>query len=363
MPTLGTALVITFAVANTFVKKVLSYKPLVATGLISYSLYLWHYPLFSFARIRSIGPVEDWIYTGLLVCSFLLAYLTWRYIEMPFRDKHKISTRQLIFSLFAMAFVTLASSYFLSNFLNFNLRYSEKEMAAIQTSSSPSHNCDWVPMSSNYQERTMCFFGDVTASKRVILYGDSHASTLLSSLNDSFLLKGIKGIFILSNRDTTCMVVPFLYNDHSSAESVKYCSIWNEDFLKVIKTISPDHLILAARWTYQLYPVPKHIENQYFDNGEGGIEVDKINKSFAFENKKFVVEEHAKSNAVRRFIKGIAETNVPLIITYPVPEMGWNIPNRNFKLLLSGQSIPDVISVSYDLYKQRNMFSHWVLDS
>ena len=55
LPTLGTLLIILFATKNTKVGKVLSLSPIVGVGLISYSLYLWHQPIFAFARISNLG--------------------------------------------------------------------------------------------------------------------------------------------------------------------------------------------------------------------------------------------------------------------------------------------------------------------
>lgn len=84
IPTLGTAFVIIFATPQTIVGKMLGSKFLVGVGLISYSAYLWHQPLFAFARIRSLIEPSIWLFGLLTLFSFLLAYLTWRYIEKSF---------------------------------------------------------------------------------------------------------------------------------------------------------------------------------------------------------------------------------------------------------------------------------------
>ena len=66
-----------------------------AIGLASYSAYLWHQPLFAFARIRSVNEPSTLLFGTLCVLTIALAYLSWKFVETPFRDKKKIS-RQTI---------------------------------------------------------------------------------------------------------------------------------------------------------------------------------------------------------------------------------------------------------------------------
>lgn len=87
-PVLGTALIIMFSGNRTFVSRLLSINILVGTGLISYSLYLWHQPIFAFARLRSIDVSTPATSSVLILLSYLLASLSWKYIEKPSR-KHQ----------------------------------------------------------------------------------------------------------------------------------------------------------------------------------------------------------------------------------------------------------------------------------
>jgi peptidoglycan/LPS O-acetylase OafA/YrhL len=93
VPTMGTALIILFASPNTLVGRLLGAKLLVGIGLISYSAYLWHQPLFAFARHRSLTEPSELLFLVLAVVSLPIAYLSWRYIERPFRKKNGVSRR------------------------------------------------------------------------------------------------------------------------------------------------------------------------------------------------------------------------------------------------------------------------------
>lgn len=97
LPVVGTALIIAFAAPTTLVGRFLSLKPMVWIGLLSYSGYLWHQPLFAFARIRSPGEVSELMLLALSVASFGLAYFSWRFIEAPFRHNKKLFTRRSMF--------------------------------------------------------------------------------------------------------------------------------------------------------------------------------------------------------------------------------------------------------------------------
>jgi peptidoglycan/LPS O-acetylase OafA/YrhL len=93
-PVGGTALIILFAGPDTPVGRLLALRAFVGIGLISYSAYLWHQPLFAFAHLRSFGYVEDGLMLALAVVSLGLGWLSWRFIERPFRKGAGVLPRQ-----------------------------------------------------------------------------------------------------------------------------------------------------------------------------------------------------------------------------------------------------------------------------
>lgn len=85
VPTLGAVLIILFANEGTVANRILGHRAMVGIGLISYSIYLWHQPLLAFARIYAVEEPSGLVGAGLVLASFVLAYLTWRFVEVPTR--------------------------------------------------------------------------------------------------------------------------------------------------------------------------------------------------------------------------------------------------------------------------------------
>lgn len=108
LPVGGTALIICFAGQGTIVGQFLKLRVLVGIGLISYSAYLWHQPVFAFARLFQSGAPRSEIMLALVLLSLILAYITWRFVETPCRRKDHIS-RPLIFGISATGFVFFTS--------------------------------------------------------------------------------------------------------------------------------------------------------------------------------------------------------------------------------------------------------------
>ena len=101
VPVGGTMLLVTLAETGSGVGRVLASRPLVALGLVSYSLYLWHQPLLAFLRIRQGDPqLGAASIAGFMVLSLLLAAVSYRWVERPFRSRARVP-RWSIFTLSA----------------------------------------------------------------------------------------------------------------------------------------------------------------------------------------------------------------------------------------------------------------------
>jgi len=201
VPTIGTALIILSASQTTYVGKLLGNKLFVGIGLISYSAYLWHQPLFAFARHRSIEDPSKLHFLGLAILSVLLAYLSWKYVETPFRDKNRINRRK-IFQFGAAGSVLFISLGLAGHFSNgFKVRFDGAlgEFLTHFENTPPAvipeafrYQCDFYDLSklgsgnlTNLPKENIpeqCFIRDVKFQKSIFVWGDSHAQMLYPGL-------------------------------------------------------------------------------------------------------------------------------------------------------------------------------------
>ena len=109
-PVLGAGLVILFGNRSAIARLMLANPAMIYTGAISYSLYLWHQPIFAIARERSIHELEFVDYIPLLVLTFVLSHLTYRLVETPFRNREavRLSRIPVRFAGLALPMILLA---------------------------------------------------------------------------------------------------------------------------------------------------------------------------------------------------------------------------------------------------------------
>lgn len=181
LPTLGTVMIILFATPTTWVGRMLCHRWFVGIGLISFSAYLWHQPLFAFARHRNLDEPSDGLLLTLAAVSLLLGYLSWRYVERPFRDRSSVSRRAVgvlavagSLSLATAGAVAIAADGFDQRF-----PFRQQSREAFQMASVDNGWCfysvdsiDRLPIGAPGQT---CLIGDRKVEPSVLLFGDSFA--------------------------------------------------------------------------------------------------------------------------------------------------------------------------------------------
>jgi peptidoglycan/LPS O-acetylase OafA/YrhL len=187
IPVFGTCLVLLCGDNETSIGKVLSNKLLVGLGLISYSLYLWHQPIFAIYRNVWSGQITFQAFSLLIVIIFSCAYLSWKYVETPFRNKEKISTSLLIklFIFFSVFLFGLGIAGYKSNGFS-KIKMTKDEMSLVKkiTYYPPITNqCFNTP----YEENCRKYANNATWA----IIGDSHAGRVSVVLEELLQKKNI----------------------------------------------------------------------------------------------------------------------------------------------------------------------------
>jgi peptidoglycan/LPS O-acetylase OafA/YrhL len=112
VPTIGAGLILVFTNSKNLVGKLLGSKLFVGIGLISYSAYLWHQPLLAYSKIYTFDQNPLSLTISLLLATFVLSMLSYKYIETPFRRSSKFSKKTIIFlPVFFMLFFIIIGLY------------------------------------------------------------------------------------------------------------------------------------------------------------------------------------------------------------------------------------------------------------
>ena len=195
LPVGGTVLVILACGGNrTWTGRLLSLGWLRFVGLISYSLYLWHWPLIVFWRFWRIAPPTPAETALVVAASFAAATLSWRYVERPFRKRALLARRGPLFAagLAAMAVAVVAGLGAVRlQGLPGRVPPELLALADLRSDEVDFSRCDSLPGG------RPCVIGDgTTADARFVVWGDSHAGALMPAFEAAARDTGETGLYL-----------------------------------------------------------------------------------------------------------------------------------------------------------------------
>lgn len=196
IPTFGASLIILFSTNKTWVGKLLGSKFFVKIGLISYSAYLWHQPLFAFARVRNIGDLSVLAICMLIGTTFLLAYFSWRFVELPFRDSNRFTNKQIFTyaTIGSFLFIIFGFLGYLSNGYEFRVPPKYLPVDYFQKSVYLNGNkfgIDGKPCVSDIA--SICKVAMHPGAKNILLVGDSHSGDYTVEFQKFIIDNGLSG--------------------------------------------------------------------------------------------------------------------------------------------------------------------------
>ena len=269
VPVVGTALVIMAGVRsrNAGTPLLLSHHRLVAIGLISYSLYLWHWPLLTFARTLTSQvtidgepiPAPWWAMVGAVVASFAMAIISTRFIENPVRNsplfKDNTNSSLILGAALTTIPVLLVMAPLPGPFTSANTTVAgvvdaaslDPSVLASIPNTAPNmsaldaSNDGVTGMRDCHQSfpaaplATDCLFGDARGSKTIVLVGDSHAQHWFPALERAASRNGWK---LYAWTKSACPMVEVSVNNNQVGGAYTACDSWRKSTLNQIRNLS-----------------------------------------------------------------------------------------------------------------------------
>jgi peptidoglycan/LPS O-acetylase OafA/YrhL len=294
---------------------VLTWRPLVLTGLVSYSLYLWHWPLLTFTSYLSVPEPSVLARTAALAASFVLALLSWRWVELPFRGRSGILSRQQLMSGAAAAIsVVLAFGWAAHTWRGWPSRLAPevRRIAASHFEHVPTANSCYLVSAKEVRADRLCRTAHTSTPPSFAIWGDSHARALADPVANTARLYGRVGV--VATQPGCAPLLGIRRSDRPGREECNEISVAMLEYLRAHPKI--EDVILISRWAL--------LSEGIHYAPEQGVPI-------LLSDQATRVRSHAENlrvfeRALSRSVVRLAAIGKRVWIVGPVPEVGVNVP-------------------------------------
>jgi peptidoglycan/LPS O-acetylase OafA/YrhL len=330
-PCVGAALIIYSGIAQeTLVSRVLSVRPVVFVGLISYSLYLWHWVILVFSRyylVRSLNRAEA---AAVMASAFVLASLSWQFIETPFRRREAFRSQAWLFSGAAAATLLMGTFGAVANVRNGMPNRFRGDARTLMDGAvdvwKRRYEC----------QRSICPVGSADARESFILWGDSHAGALAPALERVALAHNASGFIAFH---PACAPLLRLKRYDRSFED---CGGFNDSVLEYIKTHPVRTVFLHARWAI-------YSEGQRYKQEPGGPAL--LARSLKWQD-----DNAAFNQLVHSTLAELKALGPNVVIVASAPEVGVDVPTELARAYRSRMPLEIAPLLAEFMERQRRAF-------
>jgi peptidoglycan/LPS O-acetylase OafA/YrhL len=341
VPVIGAVLIIAAGAKAWVNRKILSNKVAVWFGLISYPLYLWHWPLLSFARIVDSETPSRNIRIAAVVLSVVLAWITYKLVDRPIRFGKHDTVKVLVVLMTIVGYV--GYNTYSRDGLKFRNAVQTVQAQVAGLTFNFERMDGWLCDSLKYKD-SWCFYSGKNPS--VVIVGDSHAPRIYSGLREYYASKGM-GVGIFGGGDGCPPLLNVISKDDDGDDTRNCLLRTTESLKKIISDSNIKEVILASRGP--LYTT---------SNGFGDFGGDRFGRwVLHFDNEPQGIRKNSDV-----FFIGLANTLDALLaagkkVTYlhDVPELGFDIksciPSRPITL---SNKFRYPCAVSRKIFEERN---------
>ena len=246
LPVLGTtALIWSGAQGASWTARLLSLRVLVWVGLLSYSLYLWHWPVYVYANAISIDGIQPVEAIGWIALALGLAWLSLRYVELPFREKRLLASRNAVLAgAVATIAVLVATGSAIRSADGVPQRLTGKALEYAQSREWRAGQMKCMLVTQDKSLDKACLVGgneDVPATQ--LIWGDSHTAALLPAIESNARREG-RPVWLYSM--SACP--PILSDDPRQR-----CKDFNAQTMERVRSLGIKDVVLASNWSLYMY--------------------------------------------------------------------------------------------------------------
>lgn len=347
IPVLGACIIIAFCDPASITGKLLSHRAMVGIGLISYSLYLWHQPLFAFLRMKTTQQPSAIIFAVTIAVALLLATLSYWYIEQPFRHRQRFSRRR-IFQLSGMTLtLTLALGLASMQGQGFPERFVNSTLMA-STVGSPLRDSCHTSGTDYLKPSLSCeYFGSRITWASL---GDSHTVELAYALGEK-----------LQQRDAGLLHLSFSGCPPALLFEAKEpgCSAWLKEAVTYLEQRQDiQHVVVGFSYTRALFG---HLEN--YPSLPDKNPVNKFTAADAGKTPTELREQYWYN--LQTLIERMLAAGKQVHVVYPIPELPMDITKAITPLSILHNRAPHDVQrmTSQAFYLARHAFILRKLDS
>ena len=342
-PCFGTALLIWIGPSGkSVVGKLLENRVMVFVGLISYSLYLWHWPLLVFVKHAMGEGLKLEARIGIGLASLVLATLSWRFVETPFRSRARIANGQSWFSFSAalMLLGGLVVAILLSHGLQD--RFTPKVAALDHARVRQVVRSECIDYRVPLNSKTLCRIG-APGEPTLLVWGDSHAHAMLPAFDVAFKRLGVAAWFAA---ESGCAPLPGTRISFGGRDNWR-CREFNDKvigFLSIRRGLS--QVVLVAAWD----AYSNELSGYKLRAGSMGDSAESLKQGM----ESLAQQLHANGG------------NTDLIVVSQVPSLEWSAPHKMLLRELKGEPISSPTiqewhkrsAISRDIFKQLTISEH-----
>lgn len=347
LPCVGTALILMCGREgnSTYTMKLLELRGVVFFGLISYSLYLWHWPIFVFARHFLLTPLTAVHASVLVVVALVISIASWHFVEKPFRGSKGLLSGTGVLrasGILIVAAIVIGLWFDQSEGLPDRLPLNVKIIADVANDKPPERKlCEGIS-AEKISFESVCRVNKIDKPPSFVVWGDSHAMASMPAISRVSADFGVNGLNLTSNGCT-----PFLGVSRPHRDLRAECVAFNNASLQVIKGHPQlKTVILVSRWA-------RHAEGTIYGNEEGEnlflATTDRVAKT-PEENRQIY------DAALTTTLEALHKLQVRVVIIGPIPEAGNDIPGVLAKATWRNSTVD--LSIKREDFEARQRFVH-----